>query len=109
MLEEKVYYYEIGMKRKEQDLYIRGVANFIIDERDEGIIVLSAQPPWIRVIVSNESEINNVVNRWWNLFVGRFRKMVGGKTIVKPIVFREVRNDEDSERANVSSEFVGTG
>lgn len=96
-MKEKVYFYEVGMRRKKQDLYIRGMVSFVVNDDGDRIKVLSTQPPWIFVEVDSEEDVDRVVMRWWGLFVDRLRKFTSSSTIVKPVTIREVSKDEHSQ------------
>lgn len=98
-MSKRTYMYSIGLKRGDRDLVIDGIIEFLVFKDDGGISVVSTRPPFVRVKVENDADVDRVVDYWWRLFVNRMDKFSSGKTIVKPIrIVRVEEKNEGSER-----------
>lgn len=95
-MNKHTYMYTVGLKRGNKDLMIDGIIEFLIFEDNNGISIISTRPPFVRVKVKADAEIDKVVNYWWKLFVNRLNKFSSGKTMVKPIRIVEVMNTNES-------------
>ena len=95
-MNKHTYMYTVGLKRGNKDLMIDGIIEFLVFEDNNGISIISTRPPFVRVRVKTDAEIDKVVNYWWKLFVNRLNKFSSGKTMVKPIRIVEVMNTNES-------------
>lgn len=97
-MNKRTYMYTVGLKRRDKDLIIDGIVEFLIFRDDSGVSVVSTRPPFVRVKVEDDTEIDKVVNYWWKMFVNRLDKFSSGKTIVKPVRIVEVTNKNENSK-----------